>query len=207
MAKMLMGAFRDRDQADQAIYELEHFGYRPKDMSVITCDKEYVSREDTGAGVAASTATSATTGGLIGGLAGLLAGVGLVPVLSGLFVGGPIALALGLTGAAAAMVSGALTGAAAGGLIGALTALGLPKETAESYDRTVQAGGIVVGLTQRDNITDEARKIMQKHGAHDVTLIDLREEAEDMRVERQFRQQPVFGEHTGTREEHEIDDI
>jgi hypothetical protein len=95
-----------------------------------------------------------------------------MPALAGLFIGGPIAAALGLAGAAATTLSGAVTGAAAGGLIGALTGLGVPRETAESYDRTVEAGGVVIGLTVREHTAGEARGILERNGAQNLIEFD-----------------------------------
>jgi hypothetical protein len=178
MARTLMGAFDSPDQADRALIDLAECGYAPEEISVIAVSNKYESKgygdEKT---MASSAGTGAVTGGVIGGLAGLLAGVGVFPALAGLFIGGPIVGALGLAGTAATTAAGAVTGAAAGGLIGALTSLGLPKETADTYESTVKNGGVVVGLSGHNEITDEARRIMEAHGARDINVIDMKEES------------------------------
>lgn len=179
MAKMLMAAFTEPAQADHALMELERFGYTPQEISVISKTNRYEaagSRDAAvgGATVGESTLAGATTGAALGGLAGLLAGVGVIPALAGLFIGGPVAAALGLAGAAATTLSGAVTGAAAGGLIGALTGLGVPRDTAESYDRTVEAGGVVIGLTSREQTAHEARTILERNGAQNLIEFDAR---------------------------------
>lgn len=205
MAKMLMGAFGSTAEADQAISELEQTGYTSRDMSIISNSDHYDGHEShsKGANIASGAAAGATTGGAIGGLAGLVAGIGIVPALAGLFIGGPIAAAIGLTGAAAATVSGAITGAAAGGLIGALTKLGLSHDTAESYDRAVRSGGVVIGLTTTDDMTAAARDIFENHGATDVSLIDAptdmatstTTEYTDEPATRMGAAEPAFGEY------------
>jgi hypothetical protein len=186
MAKMLMGAFKTPGQADKALSELEKCGYTPEEISTISSSNKYEDQGYQSAGgseVAHSAKSGAVTGGVIGGLAGILASVGVVPALAGLFVGGPIVGALGLAGAAAMTVSGAATGAAAGGLIGALMGMGLSKETATSYDSTVKGGGVVLGLSGREDITDEAREIMSRHGATDINLVDMDEASETVPAE------------------------
>jgi hypothetical protein len=188
MAKMLMAAFATPDAADRALYELERFGYSPQEISVISRHNSYQSTRATadpaatGSDVPGSAAAGATTGGILGGLAGLLAGVGVLPALAGLFIGGPIAAALGLAGAAATTVSGAVTGAAAGGLLGALIGIGVPRDTAESYDRAVSSGGVVVGLTGHESKIGEARAILERSGAQDISEIDARTDATTTRA-------------------------
>ena len=105
---------------------------------------------------------------MIGGVAGLLAGVGVVPALAGIMIGGPIAAALGLAGAAALTVSGAVTGAVAGGLIGGLTKLGLSHEDAEYYDRAVESGSVVIGVPVSDENEDAVRNVLEDYQGEDI---------------------------------------
>ncbi len=196
MAQLVMGAFAQPGAANQAIYELEHFGYQPQDISVISKTDKYESQGyGSGDEIARGAASGATTGAAIGGLAGLFAGIGVFPALTGLFVAGPIGAALGLTGAVATTVAGAATGAMAGGLIGALMNLGLNQETAEIYNRTVEAGGIVVGVSASGLDDNRAREILDKHGANEITTINLKQPlGSDSRTRERLNQQPVFGE-------------
>lgn len=205
MAETLMAAFSTPGQADQALRELEAKGYTPQEISVISRDNRY-GREgyDTGGDVAASAGSGAVTGSVIGGLAGLLAGAGILPILAGFFIGGPIAAALGLAGAAATTVSGAVTGAAAGGLLGALMGLGLSRETAASYNETVEGGGVVIGVPVHES-DQTARAILDRCGAVQVNRIDLEgREFLDSTPERdapetgRVRTEPVFGERRET---------
>jgi hypothetical protein len=126
--------------------------------------------------------------------------------LAGFFIGGPIGAALGLSGAVATTVSGAATGAIAGGLIGALMKLGLDRDTAESYDRTVNAGGIVIGVTETGLEGGRAQMILEKHGADNISLLEIRETEEARNEHFMPRQQPVFGEaREGTKVEDDLD--
>jgi hypothetical protein len=200
MAKMLLAAFANQSEADRALRELEQQGYTRDNISIISKDNKY---EDSGysggSEIAKGAGSGAATGGVIGGLAGLLAGTGVFPALAGLFIGGPIAAALGLAGAAAATASGAITGAAAGGLIGALTNLGLSKETATDYDETVKSGGVVLGVSGHDQGLSEARSTLEQCGANHFDTVETRDDKEsEVRTEQTghapLRPEPTFGE-------------
>lgn len=170
MGTMVLAAFHNQTDADVVIRELETLGYNPKDISVIT-KKESKVIEDTGDGLLEGATSGAVTGGAVGGLAGLLAGAGIFPALASLMIGGPIAVALGLTGAAATAVSGAVTGAVAGGLIGALVGLGVPEETAAYYDEAVEKGGVVVAVPAAVSEEQKVEDILSAHHAEQVTSV------------------------------------
>ena len=70
---------------------------------------------------------------MVGGLAGLLIGIGAIaiPGIGVLLLSEPLSRMLGLTGAAAATVSGAGTGAIAGGVLGLLMGLDITERTGE----------------------------------------------------------------------------
>ncbi|MDF2460971.1 MAG: YsnF/AvaK protein [Candidatus Saccharibacteria bacterium] len=198
MAKMLMAAFSSDAEADRALRELERHGYSNDDISVISKHDRYEDEGySTGSDIAKGATGGAATGGVVGGLAGLLAGVGVFPALAGLFIGGPIAAALGLAGAAATTASGAITGAAAGGLIGALTSLGLSKESASHYDETVNRGGVVLGVNCSESAIDECRAMLEACNAQEIQTVTTRETAETHHEEhttRPVRTEPAFGE-------------
>jgi len=171
MTDMLMGAFSSHSDADMAVQDLEAQGYDTKDISVISKENKTMETSELKNTVADGAASGMATGGAIGGVAGLLAGAGILPGLAGLMIGGPIAAVLGATGVVAATISGAVTGAVAGGLIGALTGLGVPEETARYYDTTINEGGVVVAAPIRSGDASEARSIMEKHHAAQITKI------------------------------------
>lgn len=177
MANMVMGVFSTRDSVDEALYELEQKGYNPKDISVVT--KEVVSHADgvdTGLNVAGGAVSGATTGAVIGGLAGLLIGIGAIaiPGIGGILVGGPLAAAMGLTGAAATTVSGATTGALAGGIVGALTGLGVPEDVAHEYEEEIKRGGTLIAVPAREGTEDEASDILTTQGAQSVRMVPIK---------------------------------
>jgi hypothetical protein len=189
MAKMVLGVFADRINAEDAIMSLEDHGYNPKDISIIMKDRA-ASQEianNTGASVAEGAVTGATAGGILGALAGLLVGIGAItiPGVGALFIAGPIATALGITGAAGATVSGALTGALAGGLVGGLMGLGVPEEDARLYEDRIRAGAILVAVPTVDLREEEVKSILDGFGAEQVRSVAyLREEAPLRREDR-----------------------
>lgn len=174
MAKMILGVFTERDDADRAVDDLGDAGYKVEDISVIMKRKEgEKGGMAAGAPIAEGTISGATTGGVIGGIAGLLIGIGAIaiPGIGAILIGGPIAAAIGLTGAAAATVSGAITGALAGGLIGALGSLGLSEEDARMYERRVREGGILLAVPVRENNQDDVRRILEENNADQIKVV------------------------------------
>lgn len=175
MAKTVLGILPTRESAESAIDQLQVDGFNPQNFSVITQDT-VVSDVPTASGspVAEGTVSGATTGGVLGGLAGLLIGVGAlaIPGVGSLLIGGPLAAALGLTGAAATTVSGAVTGAVAGGLVGALIGLGVPEETARLYETSIKEGGIVLAVPVDDGTEETAMSTLRKFGATQVITLN-----------------------------------
>jgi len=162
-----VGVFSDTDHAEMAINDLKAAGVRGTDISyVYSAEGKTVIEEGDGSSVGGSAAAGAGTGAIIGGIAGLVVANGILPGLGTLFVAGPIATALGLTGAAATTAAGALTGAAAGGLIGALTGLGVSEEEAKVYEEKVKLGSVLIAAKSGD--PDKAREIFQNHGADEI---------------------------------------
>lgn len=172
MADMALGLFTNRQDAEDAIDELEALGYNPKDFSIIMRDEQEAKMTDSkGANVVSGAATGATTGAGIGALAGLLVGIGAiaVPGLGALFIGGPLAAGLGLTGAAATTISGAVTGTLAGGLIGALAGLGMPEEDAKYYEARIKEGAILLAVPSETRV-EEVKEVLSQNGAEQVKV-------------------------------------
>lgn len=177
--RMVLGVFPDRDDADEAVNDLESAGFNAKDISILMKDtrgdQQVVTTTGTGDNVASGAATGATTGGVIGGIAGLLVGIGAIalPGFGGLLIGGPLAAALGLTGAAATTISGAATGILAGGLIGALMGLGIPEEDARVYEDRIKQGGILVSVPTTTERENEVRAILEDNDADQIRSINF----------------------------------
>lgn len=119
----------------------------------------------TGDKVGMGVAEGLTAGAVIGGIAGLVVANGLLPGLGTLFVAGPLAVALGFTGAAATTVAAAATGAAAGGLIGGLTHLGVSSDDAALYEKHVHGGNVIV-ITR--GTPPSTQDVFLTHGAIEV---------------------------------------
>src|SRR3989338_5542094 len=139
------GIFATHAAAEQAIRELKAFGVPESDLSYVYVDvagnmQDAITDTKVGSGAA----SGATTGAVVGAIAGLVVANGILPGLGTLFVAGPLAVALGFTGAAATTVAGAATGAAAGGLIGALAGLGVSNDDAMIYEAMVRKGDVLV---------------------------------------------------------------
>jgi hypothetical protein len=173
MNKMVLGVFHDRTHAEDGISELERLGYNPKDISIVMRDQGQAEElaADTGADVVGGATTGAVTGGALGALAGLLVANGILPGLGTVLIGGPIAAALGLTGAAATAVSGAATGALAGSLVGALSGFGLSDEEARVYEQSILDGGILVAVPTDLERQLEVQDTLESFGADQIRVI------------------------------------
>lgn len=167
METTTIGVFKDRNDAEGAINELRAFGLADTDISYVYSSPESHEVEiEEGADVGDKAATGATTGAILGAIAGLVVANGVLPGLGTLFVAGPIATALGLTGAAATTAAGAMTGLVAGGLVGALGALGVNASDAAMYEERVKRGGILV--TARSMNPSGVKDVFMKYGAEEM---------------------------------------
>jgi hypothetical protein len=168
MQTMLFSAFTSRDDAHRAVEELENHGFSANELSVISKEYRDAPTHTTAGSTASGLVGGVTTGGVIGGIAGLLAGAGVFPALAGLLIGGPIAAALGVTGIAAAAVSGAVTGAAVGGLVGALMGLGFSQSEAEYYQETIDQGGLLLAVSVNEENMAEALHVLKANHARQI---------------------------------------
>lgn len=167
MDKTIIGVFDNREHAEMAINDLREIGIQDSDISYIyNSEGRTVTEEGGGTHVGEGAAEGASTGAIIGGIAGLVVAAGVIPGLGALFVAGPIATALGLSGAAATTAAGAMTGAAAGGILGALIGLGVKEDEAKIYEERVKLGGVLVTVKTTDPAA--AHSIFDKHGAEEV---------------------------------------
>lgn len=166
MTTTTIGVFSNKQKAELAINDLRDKGVMDKEISCVYTDKDGdVKDSQTGEKMGSGAAAGATTGAVIGTIAGLVVANGILPGLGTLFVAGPLAAALGLTGAVATTVAGAATGAAAGGLIGAFSKLGVAKEDAELYERHIRKGEVVVICRSE---ADDIMEVFTRHNAVEV---------------------------------------
>lgn len=106
--------------------------------------------------------TGAATGAVLGGIVGLVIANGVLPGFGTLFVAGPLAAALGLTGVAATTAAAAATGATALGLVGALTHVGIAEQDVKLYEDHVRRGEILVIARDTPASTED---VFLNHGA------------------------------------------
>ena len=167
-----IGVFTTHAAAESALNELRQFGVPETDLSyVYVNDRGNVKDMQTGEKMGERAAGGATAGAVIGGIAGLVVANGILPGLGTLIVAGPLAGALGLSGAAATAVAGAAGGAIAGGLIGALTHLGVDKNDVRLYEDHVKRGDVLVIARGTPASTED---IFLNHGAIDVRHYDMK---------------------------------
>ncbi len=147
-SNMLTGLFRDREGAERAYHSLSERGYGKDDVNLLMSDdtrkKYFADPNDTEIGTKAweGAGKGAAIGGAVTATLAAIAAIGTTLALPGLglLVAGPIAA--GLAGGGA--------GAATGGLIGALVGYGIPEERARLYEKGINEGGIVMGVTPRN---------------------------------------------------------
>jgi len=154
----VIGVFAARAQAERAIEALHRAGFTNKQIGFVRrkedTDKaidEAIAREGT------SITSGVIGGGALGGILGAIAAL-LIPGVGPAIAGGILVGALG----------GAAIGAAAGGIIGALTGMGVPEEEARYYQGEFEAGNTLVTV-QAPGRQQEAKAILQQHGAYDAT--------------------------------------
>ncbi|MGV3640198.1 MAG: hypothetical protein ACO1NZ_06735 [Adhaeribacter sp.] len=148
-SRMMTGMFRDRESAERAYNSLSTRGYTKDDVNLVMSDDtrkrhfgDHTKDTDLGDKALEGAGAGSAIGGTLGAIVGAVAAIGTSVALPGLglIVAGP--LAAGLAGAGA----GGLTG----GLLGALVGSGIPEDRAKEYESGVKEGGIVMGVTPRN---------------------------------------------------------
>ncbi len=157
----VVGVFDENERAKDAIQALKDAGFAAEDIGVLMRDRGEARdlAQETGSRAGEGAATGAIGGGILGGLAGWLVGIGALAIPG---VGPFIA-----AGAFGTALAGAGIGAGVGAIAGALAGMGVPKEEAEFYEGEVRGGNTLVTVNTVDRY-DEARGILQSHGAYDV---------------------------------------
>lgn len=175
MTKLIIGAFPDKREANEAIVELEEAGVTQEDFSIIA--QENMEETSNAEGDKRKSATDraagsgAAVGGVAGGLAGLISGA---VATAGMFVAGPVVLLAGLGWVALTTVGGGVIGATAGGVVGALVGLGIPQETARHHESVLKAGGILLGTEDNAASEQEIRECYEAHGAEQIAVVEHR---------------------------------
>jgi hypothetical protein len=161
----LVGVFEHQWQAQNAVRELRQAGFREDQIGVIARDGSATggTRDASTEGAYAGTgaATGAIAGAGIGALWALGIAANVLPAIGPVISGGLLASVL-------ASAAGA---AATGGLVGALIGFGIPEEDAHYYEGEFQAGRTLVTV-QVDGREDDARAILQRHGAYEREMAE-----------------------------------
>lgn len=158
---VVVGVFKDRNQAEQAVDALQKAGFKDSQIGVVARDGKPVR----GIKNRSTLAEEGAVGGAAVGLgAGMLAGLG---VIAGVIPAIGPAIAGGILGS---ILSSAGLGAAAGGLIGALVGLGIPEEDAEFYEKEFKAGRIIVTVKNAAR-ADEAMEILKRYEGYNAAMM------------------------------------
>lgn len=173
MAKMVMGAFRDKASANDAILELEDMGVESDDFSLFMMEDSIYADEEV-ADIKSSKAEAgaedgATVGGSVGGLAGLVFGA---ITTAGMYVAGPALLLAGLGWTALTTIAGGAAGAVTGGFVGALVGMGVPEDTAEEQTTILDKGGILIAAENSNVSESRIRDVLEKNGAEELVSIE-----------------------------------
>ncbi len=153
----LSGFFDSRDDAQNAVNQLEGIGVVRSDISLVFRDEnegrgKTVVTDSTGSHAGEGAGTGSLIGGTVGAILGALAATATSVVIPGvgILLAGPIAGAL----------AGAGAGGLTGGVLGALVGAGIPEETARTYESGIQRGGVVVVADVPAHLVLQARGIL-----------------------------------------------
>lgn len=156
----LIGIFRDRTQAQEAINELRRAGFRDDQIGVTTregkIERASTDDDDGDTYAAEGAAAGLAAGASVGALWGIGIVSGLLPAIGPAIAGGTLA----------AILSSAAAGAAATGLAGALVGLGFSREEAEFYETEFKAGRTIVTVRAGTRAA-EALDIIRRFGGYE----------------------------------------
>jgi len=144
-------AFSNLNDAEAAVHELQSLGYGANEISVVMSEEtrdRYAQESGDGRGVAGA------IGGVIGG-----GGIGALIAAA--------AVAVPLTGGAAALPIGALilasagAGAAAGGIVGSLADAGIARDGDAEPQQNVNGSGVLVAVRAKNEDREHVRAILR----------------------------------------------
>ncbi|MBS4031384.1 MAG: hypothetical protein KGZ63_08195 [Clostridiales bacterium] len=163
MSQTVVGLFRSKEQAEEAIRELKNRDFDDEEISLIAKDDEG-GKGGKGGGTGyenQNLADGTATGGAVGGIAGLLAGAGalLIPGIGPIIAAGPLA--------------GALTGIVTGGIAGGLIDYGIPEEEGERLEQELHKGRILVAVEADDEeLAEDCASVFRENGSDEVKIHD-----------------------------------
>jgi hypothetical protein len=166
MNSTLIGLFKNMQDAEAAVHELQKEGFSRDQIGMVAADR---SKDEAtpdigpieGIGAEGRPGKGAAIGGAAGFVGGLLALA--IPGIGPAIAAGPIAAALG-----GVALGGAAIGAATGGLIGLLKERGVSEEEAEYFHEGIIRGGVLVSVYTTKDQADSAKEILEKHHPVDI---------------------------------------
>ena len=140
--KRAVGTFATREDAENALRELQNAGFNMNRVSVVAKNPQQdnisgAAVSSTGEQIKGGTAAGATTGAVTGGMLGLIGGLSVL-ALPGVGAVAELGIVLANT------LLGSGIGAAGGGLVGALIAWGIPEDRAKYYDEMLSQGQYII---------------------------------------------------------------
>ena len=154
----IVGIFRDRSRAQEAVRALKQSGFRDNQIGVLSPGHDGDSPsldQATNSKVAEGSMIGAATGAGAGALWALGIAANVLPVIGPAVVGGVLMSILASAGGAAA----------AGTVVGGLVGLGIPDDDAKAYEGEVRSGSTLVTVNA-DNRDTEAWQVLQRYGAN-----------------------------------------
>jgi hypothetical protein len=148
--RMMTGLFRDPESAERAYQALEGRGYQRKDLNVLMTDETRKKYFADGSAAKTELGTKALEGAGVGAGVGAVTGGVIAAVVAAATIAIP-GVGLVVAGPLAAALAGAGAGSVAGGAIGALVGAGIPEERAKQYQTGLSEGGIVLGVSPRND--------------------------------------------------------
>ncbi|HSX39373.1 MAG TPA: hypothetical protein VLI92_02175 [Candidatus Saccharimonadales bacterium] len=175
MSTVVTGLYESVQDVNTTLEDLNKKGYSTDKVSLIT-RKDMVERNfDVKNALSDGVQTGLVAGSVVGGIVGLLVGLGAItlPGIGAIFVAGPLATALGLTGAAGLTASGAVTGALAGGILGALKEIGIDEVEAKVIENKIRKGQTFLMVSPVNGDDNEVKNVLKSHKATDIMSMQL----------------------------------
>jgi hypothetical protein len=148
--------FRDRRDAERAMFWLREHGYREEEIGIVLHDAAH-GRAVTphfGRSEEQSLGEALPMTGVVAGIsvAAAFAGAVLIVGPAGLLAAGPLALLLGALGAVSA-----------GGIAGVLIGAGIPHSDAERYADELKQGAVLISITPHPEDEKAVREVFAEH--------------------------------------------
>lgn len=153
---MVTAVFDNRGQAEAAIDNLWHAGFRHDQIGIVMPSGRVTEATTATESTEENAAEGAVTGAAAGGTFGALVGATAAAVIPGV---GPVLAGGILTG----LVLGGAAGAAVGSYLGPFVALGFSKADAQRCQSELKAGRTIVTVKAEDRAAD-AVTILRSHG-------------------------------------------